>query len=121
MNYDSLAIVASKSRAGVAFTIARMSFGRRMELIRRIRELASKAEFLDAGGTLGEKLEGALLATQVDRLYLNWGLIGIEGLEIDGSPATPELLAAAGPEDLFHEAVQAVKGQCGLSDEERKN
>jgi len=121
MTYDSLAVVESESTAGVSFTIAKISFGRRIELLRLIRDLAAKAEFLDAGNSTDEKLEGALLSAQIDRLYLSWGIVKIEGLDIDGCPATPELLASAGPEVLFQEAVTAVKRQCGLSDEERKN
>jgi hypothetical protein len=43
------------------------------------------------------------------------------GLEVDGVAATPELLASAGPEDLFREVVSAIKAECGLSETERKN
>ena len=42
-------------------------------------------------------------------------------LELDGVPATPESLAAVGPEELFREAIAAVKAECGLTDAERKN
>jgi hypothetical protein len=45
----------------------------------------------------------------------------LTGLEIDGVQATPDLLATAGPEELFREAVAAVKAECGLSETERKN
>ncbi len=45
----------------------------------------------------------------------------MRGLELDGAPATPESLAAIGPEELFREAVAAVKAECGLTETERKN
>ena len=92
-----------------------------MELTRRIRELATRKEFLEAGETPNEKMEAALLASEIDRIYLLWGLRDVTGLELDGLPATPESLAACGPEELFREALAAIKQQCGLSESERKN
>ena len=50
-----------------------------------------------------------------------WGLKEVRGLKLDGEPATPESLAATGPEELFREAVAAVKAECGLTEAERKN
>ena len=38
-----------------------------------------------------------------------------------GVAAGPELLAEAGPEELFREALAAVRRETGLSEEERKN
>ena len=55
------------------------------------------------------------------RLYVLWGVEEIRGLQLDGSPATAEKLIEAGPEDLFQEALKAVKAECGLSETERKN
>ncbi len=121
MIYDSSARVDSKARPGVAFVITKMSFGRRMELVRRIREVALRCEFLNGGKSAEEKLDAALLSAEIDREYLKWGLRELIGLEVDGVPATPELLATDGPEDLFREAVAAIKAECGLSEAERKN
>jgi hypothetical protein len=98
-----------------------MSFGRRVELTRRIRELAERVEFLNAGESAKEKLDAALLSAEVDRTYVLWGLQGVEGLELDGIPATPESLVSDGPEDLLREALTAIKAECGLSDDEIKN
>ena len=42
-------------------------------------------------------------------------------MQIDGNAATPELLAKAGPEELFREALAAVKTEAGLTEAERKN
>jgi hypothetical protein len=121
MEYTSFETIDSTAAPGVSYAVAKMSFGRRVELTRRIRELAARKEFAEAGDTLSEKMEAALLASKIDRIYLLWGLQDVTGLELDGLPATPESLAASGPEDLFREALAAVKQQCGLSEAERKN
>jgi hypothetical protein len=121
MTYESVAVVDSRVASGVTFTVARMSFGRRVDLMRKVRELARRMEFLEAGKDPGDRMDAALLQAEIDRLYLVWGLQAVAGLELDGSQATPESLAEAGPEDLFREALAAVRSQTGLSEEERKN
>lgn len=121
MTYESSVAKTSSVQPGVVYQIARMSFGRRLELVRRIRDLAPKIEFLEAGGNERDEVDARLLTAEVDRLYLLWGLRAVSGLEIDGQSATPELLADAGPEALFQEALAAVKEACGLGEEERKN
>ena len=42
MTYESEKVVESQVAAGVRFRVARMSFGRRMELMREVRELARR-------------------------------------------------------------------------------
>jgi len=121
MNYESCVRIDSKVMPGVAFVVAKMSLLRRMELIRRIRELSLKSEFLAAGEAPEEKLQAALFSAEIDRLYVTWGLKELTGLEVDGVAATPELLVTKGPEDLFREIVAAVKAECGLTEPERKN
>ena len=111
---------ASETATGVVFVLAKMSFGRRVELTRRLREIAQKVEFLEAGDAR-EKIDAALLTSEIDRLYVMWGLQEVRGLELDGAPATPESLAAIGPEGLFREALAVVKAECGLTENERKN
>jgi hypothetical protein len=121
MKYASTFKAKSKTWPGVTLEIGRVSFGRRIELTRRIRELAQKAEFFEAGGTPKENIEATLLASEIDRTYLEWGLIGVEGLEVDGETATPEGLFLAGPEALCQEALGLIKAECGMSEAERKN
>jgi hypothetical protein len=121
MDYRSEKTIESQSLPGVKFTITRMSFGRRIELTRRVWELAGKVECLNAGEDPREKLQAAVLSGEIDGLYLAWGLLRIEGLELDGEPATPERLIAAGPEELCREALAAIKAECGLTEAERKN
>jgi hypothetical protein len=121
MTYESVRTVESRVASGVTFTLAKISFGRRAELMRRVRELARRMEFLEAGRAPGDKMDAALLQTAIDRLFLTWGLRAVSGLELDGADATPELLAEAGPEDLFREALAAVRAETGLTEAERKN
>jgi len=121
VSYESALSIESKVMPGVKFVINRISFGRRMELSRRVREITQKAEFLEAGSELGEKIEAGILAQEVDAMYLRWALAGVEGLEIDGESATAEHLLDRGPVELAREIVTAIKEQCGLNEAERKN
>jgi len=121
MNYESRKTVASQAHPGVGFTVRRMSLERRADLTRRLRDLLQRIEFLRAGDDPRETLEAALLATEVNRIYLLWGIEEVTGLDLDGEKATPESLAAAGPEDLCREIIAAVKAECGLTEAERKN
>ena len=121
VSYESVANIESKAVPGVKFAIHRMSFGRRMELSRRIREISRRAEFFAAGDQLQEKIEANILAQEIDAMYLHWGLVSIDGLAIDGEAATAAHLLEKGPEELMQEIVSAIKEQCGLCEAERKN
>jgi hypothetical protein len=121
LQYESVVSIESKAVPGVRFVIHRISFGRRMELSRRVRELSRRAEFLEAGPEMHEKIEASILAQEIDAMYIHWGLLSIEGLIIDGEPATAARLLEKGPENLTREIVSAIKEQCGLSEPERKN
>jgi hypothetical protein len=120
-SYASETVVESRTVPGVTFTIAKMSFGRRVELMRRVRELARRTEFLAASEEAGDKMDAGLLQAEIERLYVMWGVKAVSGLSVDGSVAGTELLAEAGPEELFREALAAVRRETGLSEEERKN
>jgi len=121
LRYESTVSFRSNTAPGVTFVIHRISFGRRMELSRRVRELSRKAEFLEAGAQVQEKIEAGILAQEIDAMYLRWGLVSVDGMTIDGEPAECESLIENGPEELVGEIVRAVKSQCGLSEAEIKN
>ena len=121
MDHESTKTVQSSICKDVRFTIARMTFGRRVDLMRRVRQLSSRHEFETAGSRIEDRLQASLTCAAIDELYLSWGLIGIEGLAIDGRPASTETLLLCGPEALCHEILQAIKHECALSEEERKN
>ncbi len=113
--------VESKTMAGVRFEIARISFLGRIELLKRLRPLIAEMECRAAGGAEGDRLEGARLGLETQRTYIEWGLTAIEGLRIDGEPATLDSLLARGPEELCEEIAAAVRSRSFLSREERKN
>ncbi len=121
LQYESTISISSNAVPGVTFLIHRISFGRRMELSRRVRELSRRAEFLEASAQVQEKIEAGILAQEIDAMYLRWGLVSIHGMTIDGEPADGERLIEKGPEELVSEIVRAVKSQCGLSEAEIKN
>jgi hypothetical protein len=66
-------------------------------------------------------MDAGLLQAEIDRVYLDWGLANVSGLEIDGERAGPLDLVDRGPEELVREALAAVKAGAGLSEAERKN
>jgi hypothetical protein len=121
LNLSSRRGLSSVTNPGVELVIARMTFGRRIELMRLVRDLATRLEYFQAGQEAGHKMEASLLGAEIDRLYVEWGLEEVRGLEIDGERATPRSLVERGPEDLFFEVLAAVKAECGLSENERKN
>src|SRR5579863_2210921 len=120
-SWQSRKLVESAARPGVEFVVARMTFGRRIELMRQVRDLAAKLEYFEAGRDAKNDMEASLLGAEIDRLYIRWGLEEIRGLELDGVPATAESLIEIGPEELFVEALTAVMAECGLTENERKN
>ena len=111
--FDAMAV------KGVRYEIVRISFGRRIELARRIRELGRNMEYPEAGKSLPndarEKMEGTVLGAEIDRVYLEWGLVSLEGLEIDGVAATPEALIERGPVELAVEILNRIKSECGMT------
>ncbi|MCL6545905.1 MAG: hypothetical protein K6T61_11810 [Bryobacteraceae bacterium] len=121
MRYESTRTVESAVMPGVRFRIRKMSLERRVELTRRLAELLKRIEYLEAGRDPEERIAAAEAAAAVERIHLEWGLEGIEGLEIDGKPATVDTLIAAGPEALSREVLEAIRAECGLSEAERKN
>ena len=122
MTYESTVSVESAQYPGVRFTVKRMSFGRRLELTRKVKERLGRLEFLAAGESgPADDTEAALLTGEIDREYGAWGLTAVDGLEIDGEPATPQSLMEKGPEPLVGEVLEAVYREAGLSEDERKN
>jgi hypothetical protein len=119
--WNSSRRIRSEVMPFVEFTIVRMTFGRRLELMKLVRDLAARIEYFDAGREEKNRMEASLLSAEIDRLYIEWGLEEIRGLDLDGEPANPQSLVEKGPEDLFREILGAVKAECGLNESERKN
>jgi hypothetical protein len=120
LEYDSVRWISSNSFSGVRYAIRRVSLGQRIELTRLVRDLMRRDEFLRAGDP-ADQVEAGLADLLVRKLYVEWGLRGIEGLEIDGVTATPQLLIDAGPEELSEEIAASIQGELSLTEEERKN
>jgi hypothetical protein len=120
VRFESVHWQASKELPEVTFAVREPSLQKRIELTRQLHELTLKNEFL-AGGREMEQLELALAELLVQRVLIEWGLAAIEGLYIDGKPATPSQMIQAGPERLVAEIAAAIRQRCGLSEEERKN
>ena len=97
-----------------------MSFKRRMELGNKIRELAKRWAFTSAGEGAEDRIEASILACEIEQLYIDWGLLDIYGLTVDGEPATAALVVQRGPDDLAHEIAAEIKLHCGLTEDERK-
>jgi len=104
----------------VSFAVRRPSLAQRIDLTGRVRELTLKYDFLKAGDA-SDQLEASLSELLVHKLYVEWGLAEIQGLKIDGNPADTLNLIERGPEELVHEIVTAIKAECGLTEDERKN
>lgn len=110
----------SESCPGVRFAVRRLSLGDRLRLMEQLRDLLHKYEFWNAG-TEKDEAEALIADLLVQRLYLHFGLVAIEGLEIDGIDADVEMAIERGPEALASEIVTAFRNELELSEQERKN
>jgi len=111
----------SESTPGVRFKTVKMTLARRRDLTSRVRTMLNKARFHAGSGDAAEQMEASLLAVDTDRMLLDWGLLEIEGLRIDGEPASVRGLIEAGPEDLCREIAEQIRRDCQLTEQERKN
>lgn len=104
----------------VRFATRRVSLARRIDLTRRIRELTLRYEFLKAGDP-ADQLEASLSEMLVQQLLIEWGLVEITGLTVDGEAGTVKTVVEDGPEGLAQEIAVAIRGEVFLSEDERKN
>lgn len=121
MDYESTVIRESKVCAGVRYVIRRPSLQRRAEITRNVRELLSELEYRESGEGVADRLAAAELESRIDRAYVEWGLARVEGLRIDGAECDVRALIESGPEELCREIAAAIRQECRLSEEERKN
>lgn len=143
MNLDSKKKLTSTTPGfeEVVFTLKKMSEGRRSKLklsqadaIGRIRTLMVEVNALLPAVEGGEvsPLDNAkaqtlydsvnlTVETEINPSWIRWGLDKIEGLNIDGEPATVESFIENAPSDLFTEVLTAIRNEAELSPEERKN
>ena len=121
VRYESVVRKDSAQYPGVSYGVRRMSYARRSELLREVREVGRKAEFLEAGENTGDRIDASLAGSAIDAVYLHWGLQEVRGLLIDGEAATADLLLERGPEALVREILASIKAECGLNPDEIKN
>lgn len=121
VRWESTAWHESGEIPSVRFQVVRPSLERRADLTRRVRELVERAICHAASESPQERLTAALLQIEADRVYIEWGLVAIDGLEIDGVAATPESIVERGPESLCREIAAAIRRESALTEDERKN
>lgn len=121
IQYESSTRKHSALLPGVSYSVHKMSFRRRSELLRQIRQVGAQMEYLEAGEALKDRIEASLTGSEIDAVYFRWGLREVEGLSIDGETPTADLLLDRGPEELVREILTSIKAECGLSPEEAKN
>ena len=121
MEYTSRVHKQSTTFPGVEFTVARLSLSRRIDLAQRVREIGFKHEFLAASKSVMDQIDAGLLQRRIDQTYVEWGLLAIRGITIDGADVTAGLLIEAGPEELLKEILAAIRVEIQLSEEEIKN
>lgn len=121
MNYQSTVRRESTTHPGVWFEIKRLSLSGRLELLRMVRREGRDLEFHTAGAEIDDQLRARELTTSIEAIYVRWGLHRIEGLFIDEQPADCALLVEKGPELLCREIAEAIRNECFLTEEERKN
>jgi hypothetical protein len=110
----------SSTFRGVRFATRQISLSGRIELTKKIQELIYKNEFLRAGDSL-EQAQASLADLLARKVYVEWGTSDIEGLKIDGAPASIQDLIERGPERLCEEIATTIQNELVLSEEERKN
>jgi hypothetical protein len=106
---------------GVRYKVLKMSMARRLDLTRRVKDLMKNLEFLNAGTTATDKVDAAILSGEMDRLYWDFGLESIDGLDINGETTTPAGQFDRGPEELSREILQRIKQNLQLGPDEQKN
>src|SRR2546425_2110033 len=121
MNHESTFIYESGWAAGVHVRLRKTTFGRRLELLRKVGDLYKRAAAQQAGTSEAEQLSAEYDKFSADRILLEWAIQSVSGLRIDGQTATPELLIDSGPEELVEELLGIVQKQLGLTDAEIKN
>ena len=121
MNYQSTRELVSSKFPGVVCTIRRVSLGARVELTEQLSDLARKIEFHQAGTSAADQAVASHLCSMADEIYLRWGLLSVEGLAIDGEPATVDSVVEKGPDELVREILESIRAECGLKADERKN
>lgn len=121
VEWGSSVWLESKRVPGVRFRVRRATLAGRAELTRRVRGLLEELACRAAGEAPAERLAALELELEADRIYVDWGVLEVQGLRIDGRDAAVGAAISDGPEALCREMAAAVRSELSLSEEERKN
>jgi hypothetical protein len=121
VEYESSAWRESRTWPGVRFQVLRMSLFRRQRLMRELGTLAAEEAFHRAADDAVSELAAEEAQARIDEVVIRTALLGIEGLNIDGAPATVDALIERGPASLAREIADAIAGESSLAETERKN
>lgn len=121
MRHESTVAIEAEGYPGVRLRIRRPTYAGRLELLKQVQELSRRLDFHRAGESAQSAIDAAVVEKELELAYLRWGLVELEGLVVDGTPADVELAIARGPELLLRQALDAIKKQLGLTEDERKN
>lgn len=119
--YESSVWIESRACRGVRFRVLRMSLLRRHRLMQELIVLVAKQQFHAAKDDPENEMAAAELRRRIDQRVIRSALIEVEGLSINGRPATVESLLEEGSEELANEIAEAITSESFLSEEERKN
>lgn len=136
MNYTSKTTHKSDVMPTVSFTLKKLSHGRRLKIDlaladhrAKVRELSQEFMTIAEDDSSEARLRKIRLDSQTRFVieehfkptYLREALDKLEGLEIDGAPATLENLFSDGPVELIEEIYQTIQNNIGLTLDEIKN
>jgi hypothetical protein len=136
MNFESQ--VTRKSDlpdfSDVSFTVHKLTEGRRLKIRlslaepnRRLRDLMAEKEAAE-GKPPAEQLAiytrvladmQDVIDDQITPVWVRGLLVSIDGLTINGEPATVEALIEEGPRDLYREIAGVIGKEVGLTEKER--
>ena len=133
----------SEALPGVRFTVKRLNYISRSErdlallddrskltaIMRRMEALVIDGDLAEAKPIKGKEdeytrlnAEYALLhQTRIVPAYVRAGFISIEGLDIDGKPATAADILDHAPDEFLDEVFAACVSASGLTEAQRKN
>jgi len=121
MDYSSTIAYSSRISPDVTVKIRRVSFARRNELTRILAPMAARMKALTASKSAEDLAAAGILRREMANALLDWGLVDVSGLLIDGVAATKQLLLQEGPEELTLEILAELHRQISLGEEETKN
>lgn len=121
MNYSSIVDYVSSTWPEVTVQLRRVSFARRNELTKMLAPMAARMKALAASTSDADVAAAGILRREMASALLEWGIVEVSGLTIDGISATKQLLIECGPEELTLEILSELHHQISLTEEERKN